>query len=616
MRTSPLIVILAVGCGSGTVDEVVPEGCPTLQTSQGALSFTDARLDGPTTAVLTLSHACNAGPSLSVQVLAPDGNGFAVDTTELALDPGQQAELTVSYTASSYAPQSSELFLLSEDPVQPTIRVALEASTDPDQDADGVEATAAGGQDCDDADPSVGPEQVETWNGVDDDCDGRVDAMPVTAVEHGYLVGGAYRALAYQGNLGLGDFEGDGSQSLVVASTNGYGYGYVLDASEFRRLDDEAGRYADASWAGAYAYNALGNIGPRFADHTADGIADLVVTGLDYSYADRGNRAVAVFDGTALGLELSIDNAVLTLAGSVRYGGDSTSHGDMDGDGLPEIVYGSYQTIPGTPDNGRGAVILTEVDGATGERSLVDDADAMLVGESDYDYLGRMPTTADLDGDGYDDLVVGASGEDSGASGAGMIYVIGGSSGALADGDAGRVARARIQGEVQSGYLGYGPDPLVADVDGDEVVDLVLGSVYEDAVYVFSDASTVEGELDADDADYILDGSGGPDYYGFGLASGDFDGDGDPELAVGAPDTYAYRQSAVGDRGEVTLYDLTGGVAEPIGWFQGEGRQDTFGQTLMATDLDGDGTDELLADAPGYDGGGRLYLLTWSGEQP
>ena len=608
-RFSIIGTIALLGCGQGTVEEVVDVNCPTLELDAASVALEDVALGEATTAPVTLRHGCRSGNGLSITVVLSSGTGFSVDQESVVLAPGDESTLNVSFTPTGYASAQSELFLFSGDPVNPKVVIPLSATVDPDQDGDGENARAVGGTDCDDLDENVNRAGEESWDGKDNDCDGTADVMPVDGAEHGFVTGESYRYLAHLGNIGIASFDGGKSDSVVISSALGYGYGYALNASDFRNFDDEAVKYSTATWGGSVGQ--LGTIDQHFADNTGDGIPDIAVHGIDYTYKDRGAVSLALFSGAALAREMTPEDAVLTMDAGNRYNGGVVSSADLDGNGVNEIIMTHRYSFEDTFVTSRGVALIHEVAGESGVLDAVGDRDAVIEGAKDYDYFGQSPQAADMNGDGYDDLVVGASGEDSGAGAGGMFYVIGGAV-EMPDGNAKDTSIARIQGETYAGYLGFGSRPLIADVDGDEVNDLVIASVYEDLVFVFSDTSTVQGELDALDADYVIEGSDGPDYFGMGLAAGDFDQDGKPELAVGAPDTYAYRQSTVGDRGRVSVYDLTEGRITEKARFQGMGRQDTFGQTLRAWDLDGDGSDELIVDAPGHEGGGRVYFLTWT----
>ena len=607
------LLVACSGAGEVAIEEPIDPNCPTLALSDEILDWNDLEL-GEHVRLLRLSHLCEVGDALQIEVILPEGSGFTTTSSEITIEPGQDVMLEVSYRATGYAARQGELWLLTNDPLAETIVIPLTATVDGDQDGDGYTAVQAGGDDCDDRDPGVYPGATESWNGLDDDCNGWTDDAQAEESVVGFLAGGEGRVLGYYSGLGTADFDGDGRSELVVSSMDYVGSGFIVDGGAFESFKDTADRYAQASWTGATSANYFAGIGRYPADVTGDGRPDLIVAGTDYYYSEYGNRAVAVFDGTTLREGLRPWDATVTLSAWNYYVPNVRAGGDMNGDGRSDLAISyHYETTASLGSYYNGAVFIHDVAGASGDRLIVDDADVYFVGNTYYDYLGANATVADLDDDGYADLVVSAPGDDSGATDGGMFYIVRGTS-EMTSGAIGAVADAEIQGEVEYGALGWGTEPVVADVTGDGVADLVIGATTEDRVYIFDDASTVRGALDAVDADIVLTGMDGPDYFGHGIAAGDFDGDGSPELAVGAPDGTSSTPPASADPGVVYLYDLVGRT----GWLdqgnasarlRASSRTDLFGQTLLAADLDGDGADELIADAPGYEGGGRILFI-------
>ncbi|MFQ5653564.1 MAG: integrin alpha [Planctomycetota bacterium] len=264
--------------------------------------------------------------------------------------------------------------------------------------------------------------------------------------------------------------------------------------------------------------------------------------------------------------------------------------GDIDGDGVPDYAVGA-PFWSGTAGPERGKVYVhSGVDG-----SLI----RAHAGAGVFDDFGfSIASAGDVDGDGAEDLLVGAwsfngpAGQD-----AGRAYIYSGGDGSLIrvfDGE-------EALDEFGSTVSGAG------DVNGDGVGDQIIsapfhslpGSSGDGRVYVFSGS---DGTLL-----HIVNGTALGQGIGTSLAgAGDLDGDGRGEFAVGAI------AGGPGMEGSVIVYSGLDGT--PLRVFTGENPVDFFGRSVANVgDLDGDGFDELAVGAPFADTPDRGRVYVYSG---
>ena len=163
-------------------------------------------------------------------------------------------------------------------------------------------------------------------------------------------------------------------------------------------------------------------------------------------------------------------------------GGDWTAHstntaGDVDGDGLDDILVCGYRADDPYYDSGKAYLIRAAQLGSAGGTLDLANADVHFLGEQSLDRLSHSITSAgDIVGDGLSDIVTGAYGNSEGGLNAGKVYVVLAES--LFDEKRFSIANAdyALIGEAPGDQAGYITAPG-GDVDGDGLGDFFLASL-------------------------------------------------------------------------------------------------------------------------------------------
>ena len=497
--------------------------------------------------------------------------------------------------------------------------------TNVDHDFDGYSQDTG---DCNDNDASISPGEAEVWDGIDNDCDGLVDAL-TTDHATGYAEGDApNQALSWSTTLSTGDIDGDGRVDVLVGS-QAYGTGgaggtvWAIAGADLVGAADSADDLAFASFESGSYYDFTVQMGQVQGDVDGDGTDDLFLVGSDYygSYYPDVYAALLFYGGAFSGSHDSGD-ADVRFTGSQGTWQIVRAHSsvDLDGDGLADISLSDpqnydYSSTTYTYANGRVAVFLGG-GLASGDEPAFDEADIYLWGAENQDQLGAALGGGDLDGDGYGELLVGAPGDDEGGMNAGALWVIPGGSDPSGAGEVSTVASMVITATSSNDQLGGRVAPQVGDVDADGLPDLAISLPGEDEVFVFLDTTAFGPTNDTRVADVTIDGDG-PDQAGAGLLLSDLDGDGADEVIVGAPDTAQGNAAyTIDEPGEVSVFDgalLSGGAAlrtSDADLMLTSTENDAFGISLASGDTDGDGSTELLVGASVADAAaGRLFLF-------
>ncbi len=367
----------------------------------------------------------------------------------------------------------------------------------------------------------------------------------------------------------------------------------VRDDPRYQDLFPTAAEFADPfvepaevlqEWVGESAGDQFGWIARSIGDVDGDGIADVTTSAPTWGDGGSARGRVYTYSGGTGALLWTADGEP-----GDQLGQGIEAAGDVNGDGVPDVIAGAPGGDRTLIWSGRDALPLLQ----------------LTAPDPGHGFGGMVSDVGDVNGDGHDDILVGAPGSGAGTGTSdewpGRAYLYSGSDGSILFEWVGESA-GHAFGSSGAGWVGEGADGLVV------VGSPGAGPNGAGRVYVYGVEVGPEGGV-SDRPKFVIESDEGGSALGAMFVSvvGDVNGD-------GAPDVYAsdWAHGALGP-GTGRIHVHSGSTGQRLLTLTGEAAGDGFGiGPADAGDVDGDGRDDLIVGAWQHRGaaasGGKLYV--------
>ena len=326
-------------------------------------------------------------------------------------------------------------------------------------------------------------------------------------------------------------------------------------------------------WDGEAAGDQFGWVARVIGDVDGDGVNDFVTSAPTKDIHGKDAGRIYLYSGGSGTLLWSRDGAP-----GDQLGTGAEAAGDVDGDGIPDVIAGAPGIDTAYVLSGRdGHLLLT------------------LHGEAHGDNFGdHVASVGDIDGDGHADVIVGAAGNGAAGKNAGRAYVYSGKDGHLLLTLSGEAAGDGF-GSTVAGYSDRTHRLLVVGAPG-------AGPQHTGRIYVYRDLNP-HANFTAD-----ADATGAALGYMFVSVLGDVDGDGWPDIFASD-----FSDSSKGT-GTGKIYIYSGRTGRRLHVWTGQTAGEGFGTTQsIAGDVNGDHRADVIVGSWQYSGaaqsGGRAYLF-------
>jgi hypothetical protein len=404
-----------------------------------------------------------------------------------------------------------------------------------------------------------------------------------------------------------GDVNGDGYSDVIIGAHNyddgantdeGKAFVYHGSVTGLSATPNSTPDDADQAFA------RLGNSVSSAGDVNGDGYSDVIIGIVEYDDGANANEGRAfLYNGSVAGLSTT-PNSTLDAAdqAGANFGVSVAGAGDINGDGYNDVIIGARLYDDGANTNeGRAFVYHGSATGLSASpNNTPDDADQV-----NANFGISVASAGDVNGDGYSDVIIGASEYDDGANtDEGRVFVYHGS----ATGLSATPNSTPDDGDQADAVFGFSV-ASAGDVNGDGYSDIIIGArLYDDG------ANTNEGRAfvyhgsaiglsttpnsTPDDADQALS------QLGHSVASaGDVNGDGYSDVIIGAN---AYDEGVNTNEGRAFVYHGSAAGINTTATTTVESNQASANMGYYvsgAGDVNADGYSDVIVGASLYDNG-------------